>query len=107
MHPGVQFSLTDESLSPNGIVACGDGTHDYIVAFRRSNRVCRISGLEGREKWTIASVTVGSLGRGDSNFSYPWHVAVLPGGHAVVADSENNRLQVLDIATGAVVKQLG
>ncbi len=99
-----QFT-TAETSSPAGIVACGDGTHDYIVVFRLSHRVIRISGDEsddGREKWKV-----GSFGSGNAHFNNPWHVVVLPGGHAVVADHANNRLQVLDIATGAFVKQLG
>ncbi len=106
----VQFSLTEDTpefSSPSGIVPCGDGTHDYIVVFNSlrlscAHRVSRISGDDGREKWTA-----GSFGNENSNFNNPWHVAMLPGGHAVVADHANHRLQVLDIATGAFVKQLG
>ncbi len=98
--PRIVAKLLDATY-PTGIAPCGDGTPDYIVVFH-NHHAARISGVSGDAKWTV-----GSKGTGSSNFNYPWGVAVLPGGQVVVADSSNNRLQVLDIHTGKVIKQLG
>ncbi len=87
---------------PVGIAPCGAGTNDYIVTFSGSHQVTRISGVDGSAMWTV-----GSEGSGVDNFQRPWYVAVLPSGQAVVSDSGNNRLQVLDIKTGRITKQLG
>ncbi len=89
----------------SGIVPCADGTNDYIVVFKDVNRVKRISGVDhrdgdGKERWAV-----GSKGSGIDAFRRPSGVVVLPGGQAVVADRDNSRLQVLDIATGKFIRR--
>ncbi len=99
--PRVVAQFKDKTI-PVGITPCGDGTNDYIVAFYGSHQVTRISGVDGSAIWTV-----GSEGSGIDNFQSPRDVVVLPNGQAVVSDLANNRLQVLDIKTGKIIKQLG
>ncbi len=119
----VVVKFTDGSC-PVKIVPCGDGTPDYIVVFSTENpnrnRIARISGVDGQERWTTGadwdkpcSDTSSSEGSKRSDYEACfWGVAVLPGAggspsNMVIADCKKNRLQVLDIATGAAIKQLG
>ncbi len=99
--PRVVVQFKDGSY-PVSIASCGDGTNDYIVAFCVSHQIARISGVDESAMWTV-----GSEGSGVDNFNIPSYVAVLPNGQIVVSDHMNNRLQVLDIKTGKIIKQLG
>ncbi len=91
-----------EGSHPCEIAACGDGTTDYIVAIIGTHQVTRFSSADGSARWTV-----GTKGSGSDNFYSPRGVVVLPNGQAVVADKDNNRLQVLDAKTGRFIKQLG
>ncbi len=101
--PRVVVQFKDGSY-PVSIARCGDGTNDYIVTFSGSYQVTCISGVDGSAIWTA-----GSEGSGVDNFQRPcaWDVVVLPNGQVVVSDQANDRLQVLDIKTGRITKQLG
>ena len=91
----VQFS---DDTRPYGVALCDNG--DYIVTDDGSHRVLRIDS-NGTTKWAT-----GSYGSGPDQFSNPDGVCVLSDGRVVVADHGNNRLQVLDVDTGAVVGTL-
>ena len=95
----VQFT---DGTKPYAITPCGDGTTDYIITDTAHRRVLRISAVDGHPIWTV-----GSLGSGPHEFYYPHDVKMLLDGRVVVADTYNNRLQVLDAATGAFLQQLG
>ena len=82
--------------------ACGDGTADYIVTDVGLHRVLRISGVDGSHVvWAV-----GSKGSGPDSFDCPFDVAMLLDGCIAVSDKANTRIQVLDAATGRVLRQL-
>ena len=89
-----------DGTRPNGIVLCNNG--DYIVTDRAYHRVLRID-QNGATKWAV-----GSQGSGRDQFSGPDGVCILSDGRVIVADFNNNRLQVLDMVvdTGVVIGTL-
>ncbi len=91
----------ERDSSPTGIASCGDGTQDYIVSLCHHHKVARISDVNGRHVWTV-----GAKGRGVGQFYYPKGVVALPNGRIIVADNFNNKLQMLDIRTGGIIKQI-
>ena len=103
-HCRVLMQFTDDT-KPYGITPCGDGTTDYIItdyAYGQQHRVLRISGVDGSGIWTA-----GSKGRDTHQFYYPSDVKMLLDGRVAVANQYNNRLQMLDVATGVFLQQLG
>ena len=92
--PRVVVQYTDETTSM-GIALCDNG--DYIITEDTQHCVLRI-GQNGATKWVV-----GSYGDGPNEFDCPRGVCILSDGRVVVADSRNNRLQVLNADTGAVV----
>ena len=50
-------------------------------------------------------MSFGSMGKGEGEFHFPRSVAVTSQGHFVVADTDNNRVQVFD-ASGAFLRCL-
>ena len=95
--PRVVVQYTD-ATQPAGIALCDSG--DYIVTDDDKHRVLRIDS-NGATKWTI-----GSYGDGPDQFKSPRSIFILSDGHVVVADRGNNRLQVLNADTGAVLGTL-
>ncbi len=51
--------------------------------------------------------TIGQQGAGNGQFIYPWGLALGGGGHLVVVDSANHRVQVLNYADGSHVRTIG
>ena len=95
--PRVVVKYTD-GTRPMGIALCDNG--DYIVTDDGKHRVLRID-HNGATKWAV-----GSEGSGRDQFMYPQGVCILLDGRVVVADRSNNRLQVLNAETSAVVGTL-
>jgi len=93
-----------EMSAPQGIVVDAEGS--IYVADSGNNRVVRWSGgrqhlfaginrLDKDEGWLLA-------GEGRGEFDYPQGLALGPGGHVLVADTNNHRIQVLDTLGGFV-----
>ena len=99
-HVLVQFT---EDICPFDITPCGDGTTDYIITDTANNRVLRISGVNGSIIWTAGS----RAGSGPHQLNSPSDVKMLLDGRAAVTDCGNNRIQVLDAATGTFLQQMG
>ena len=94
--PRVLVQYTDDTR-PCGIALCDNG--DYIITDDCNHRVLRIDSISNSTiKWAT-----GSYGSGPHQFSGPDGVCLLSDGRVVVVDSGNNRLQVLDVDTGALV----
>ena len=95
--PRVIVQYTD-GTSPMGIARCDNG--DYIVTDDGNHCVLRIDS-NGTTGWAV-----GSQGSGRDQFNCPRGVCILFDGRVVVADNNNNRLQVLNADTGAVMGTL-
>ena len=95
--PRVVVKYTD-GTRPMGIALCDNG--DYIITDDLKHRMLRID-QSGATKWAV-----GSKGSGRDQFKLPQGVCVLLDGRVVVADRGNNRLQVLNADTGAVLGTL-
>ena len=95
--PRIVVQYTD-GTSPMGIALCDN--FDYVVIDDGKHRVLCID-HNGATKWAV-----GSQGNGRDQFNNPGGVCVLSDGRVVVADFNNNRLQVLNADTGAVVGTL-
>ena len=52
--------------------------------------------------------TIGSLGSGPQQLDYPYFAAVMPDGKRIaISDFNNDRIQILDVASGMFVKSIG
>ena len=106
-HCRVVMQFTDGTC-PEGITPCGN---DYIITDfgdikSAHHRVMRIS--SGRVVWTAGRTFDEHDSLSDSNrFHWPCDAKMLLDGRVVVADNMNNRLQVLDAATGEILQHLG
>lgn len=87
-----------DGTQPLGVALRDNG--DYIVTDRADHRVMRID-QNGILKWAV-----GSYGHGPNEFDCPHGVCILSDDRVVVADLINNRLQVLNGDTGAVLGAL-
>jgi len=85
---------------PADVAIDPDGTSVWVANSSKDN-VIRI----GSDGLTI--VTHGKTGDSDGNFRSPRGITVDPNGYLVVTDSEINRIQVLDAATGDLIIKFG
>lgn len=72
---------------------------ELVIADACNHRIGRFT-LDGRLIAWIGSPT-------DETFSYPYGLRLLEGGRALVAEFGGNRLALVDLGTGAVIKRLG
>jgi len=106
LQDGSTHSPSGVLYGPAGVAVTPDGSKT-VVADTYNNKICLIDMATGSVS-TLAGPgdrTQGSQDGSASNarFFYPSGVAVTPdGSKAVVADSRNNKIRLVDMATGAV-----
>jgi tripartite motif-containing protein 71 len=81
-------------------VAVAQLEDDFVMSDVSNQQLYRV-GRDSVVRWAV-----GSRGPERSQFRFPWDVKVLQDGRVIVSDRDNNRLQLLDPTSGAIIGSL-
>ncbi|BBH22131.1 hypothetical protein Back11_34760 [Paenibacillus baekrokdamisoli] len=95
--PGIASNdFVGSFATPSGVAV--DGAGNVYVADTDNNRIQKRDAATGA--WSVLNTNAGGPGSGLGEFDHPRAVAVDGEGNVYVADTDNNRIQKLDVSAG-------